>query len=99
MSMDLLPEEILNEILTAVDRPSLYSASQVCVQWRQFSLKQVKVVIKVQEFQEVCRQGDLLSIMRSEVSNWNWGLRGACQGGHKELVEVFIAKGAKDWNW
>ena len=38
--MELLPEEIVNEILLLVDRPSLYHVSQVCVQWRQMALKQ-----------------------------------------------------------
>ena len=35
--MDTLPEEILNEILLKVDRPSLFHASQVCNQWRRLS--------------------------------------------------------------
>lgn len=32
--MDLLPEEMVNEILLRVDKPTLYHASQVCDQWQ-----------------------------------------------------------------
>jgi len=31
--------------------------------------------------------------------DWNKGLFGACQGGHKMLVELMIKKGATFWNW
>ena len=27
------------------------------------------------------------------------GLGGACDGGHRELAELMIEKGATDWNW
>jgi hypothetical protein len=27
------------------------------------------------------------------------GLKGACIGGHKELAELMIARGANDWNY
>jgi len=26
-------------------------------------------------------------------------MQGAAQGGHKDLIEWFISKGADDWNW
>ncbi len=29
---------------------------------------------------------------------WNWGLSGACKGGHMEIVKLMIEKGATDWN-
>ena len=29
---------------------------------------------------------------------WNRGLRGAAQGGHRDLVKYFISRGANDWN-
>ena len=28
----------------------------------------------------------------------NWGLYGASLGGHKDLVDFFIEKGANNWN-
>jgi ankyrin repeat protein len=30
--------------------------------------------------------------------DWNQGLRGACYGGHREIVDLMIEKGANDWN-
>ena len=32
------------------------------------------------------------------LENWNWGLEGACMGGHLELAELMISRGANDWN-
>lgn len=31
--------------------------------------------------------------------DWNYGLYAACEGGHKDIVELMITKGADDWNW
>ena len=94
--MDSLP----SEILLAVDSPALHHASQVFVQWRQLSLKQVKEIKIYQDFITCCRQGDQLSIVRSKFNCcWiNKGLGYSCRGGHKELVELLIVKGANDCN-
>ena len=32
------------------------------------------------------------------ANDWDWGMYGAALGGHKELVEFFIEKGANMWN-
>ena len=31
--------------------------------------------------------------------DWDDGLSGACQGGHRDLAEFMIEKGANNWNW
>ena len=35
----------------------------------------------------------------NRILNFNYGLYGACQGGHHEIVQWMIDRGAKDWNW
>ena len=30
------------------------------------------------------------------ANTWNWGLEGACKGGHRDLVNLMIEKGATD---
>lgn len=35
-------------------------------------------------------------VIETELPNWNYGLQGACQGGHRELAERMIACGATD---
>ncbi len=37
-------------------------------------------------------------MLQKGANNWNFGLYGACRGGHKELAELMIQKGANDWN-
>ena len=31
--------------------------------------------------------------------NWNYGLDGACEGGHIDIIRVMIEKGADHWDW
>ena len=44
---------------------------------------------------------DLLKILiqkdSNKIINWNFGLRGACQGGHRDLAQWMIDLGAKWW--
>ena len=37
-------------------------------------------------------------MMEKGTRNWNFGLFGACFGGHLDLVNLMIEKGANDWN-
>ena len=99
--MDFLPEEIINEILLVVDRPTIYNASLVCKQWRFLSLKQVKIIKNLHDFKAICKQCDRLSIINANVNkSWlNPGLNSGCRGGSKDIVELMIANGAKHWNW
>ena len=30
------------------------------------------------------------------ATDWNWGLYGACKGGHREIMELMIQKGANN---
>ena len=34
--------------------------------------------------------------MSKGADNWNRGLRGACQGGHTEIINLMISKGANN---
>ena len=98
--MESLPEEMLNEIIELTDRLALYSVSHVCKQWSQLALKQVVKINNFKDFARTCEKGDRLSIVKSKFNrSWlNGGLQSACLGGHKELVELMILKGADDWN-
>ena len=80
--MELLPSEIINEILLLIDKRSLYYAAQVCIQWWQLSLKQVVIIKSMDGFDRACFQGDHLSIVKSEKSETclNAGLDNACEG-------------------
>ena len=99
--MDLLPSEILNEILLLVDRPSILLASKVCHQWQSLSLGQVVPIKSEDVFREVCRRGDSFSLSKSRFRR-EWvelGLIIACGDGHPDLVKLFIEKGASNWNY
>lgn len=98
--MESLPSEIINEILLKVDKPTLYYASQVCRQWRTLSLRQVKIITTVKDFDDAFMEGDRLSVVKSKYDRkWIYsGLCRVCEGGHKELAEFLIAKRADNWN-
>src|SRR3989344_4664926 len=52
------------------------------------------------ELYEAARQGSLFRVNEfiKQCADWNYGMCGAAQGGHKELVDLFVKNGANDWN-
>lgn len=99
--MESLPSEILNEIIKAVDKPSLFFASQVCREWRLLALRQVITIKSFKDFRIACQKGDHLSIIKSDFDK-SWvdvGLYSACYGGHLELVELLITKDTNNGNY
>lgn len=99
--MDTLPRKIINEILLLVDRPTLFYTSQVSVEWRLLSLTQVKIVEDMNEFSILCELGDRLSVIKNKIDvDWlDAGLYSACEGNHRDLVDLMILKGADKWDW
>ena len=56
--------------------------------------------------EECCRHHDVIKIKKIlkinldlECLEWEWGLHGACQGGHLDIVKLMIEKGSNDWEW
>ena len=43
---------------------------------------------------EIGKFNDCLKVQMS----WNWGLKGACDGGHMDIVNLMISKGANVWD-
>lgn len=86
--------KILGEILNRTARTDLLSTSLVSRFWRCLTLKQITAINTREQFKEAARQGNLLSIVYAECVNLDWGLEGARHGGHRELVELMIEKGA-----
>ena len=37
-------------------------------------------------------------MISQNADDWNGGLRQACRGGHRKLVELMVHNGADDWN-
>ena len=74
--------------------------------------RQQKKIIKAGEYEEcihfydliydACKRGyhDLIHfvIFNRNNCNWNHGLKGACKGGHIDLANLMILKGANNWN-
>ncbi len=46
----------------------------------------------------MCKKGKYIELLVNNL-NWNWGLQGACIGGHLKIVNIMIEKGANNWNW
>ncbi len=51
------------------------------------------------DFYDLCFYGNYEKISTIENDDWNWGLRGACEGGHMDMVELMIERGATNWNY
>jgi hypothetical protein len=44
-------------------------------------------------------KGGFMYIKYEQYYSWNCGLFSACSGGHLDLVNLMIEKGADDWDW
>ncbi len=51
------------------------------------------------DFYDLCFYGNYKKISTIENDDWNWGLCGACRGGHMDIVKLMIERGATDWNY
>ncbi len=47
---------------------------------------------------KICKRGKYIEIFNDNL-NWNYGLSGACRGGHLNIINVMIEKGASNWDW
>ena len=56
----------------------------------------------INDFKLCCINNYIISIKILSLTNdyldWNLGLMAACRGGHRDLVDFMIEKGADDWN-
>ena len=56
----------------------------------------------ITDFKLCCINNYIISIkilsLTNDIFDWNWGLLCACWGGHRDLVDFMIKKGANDWN-
>lgn len=51
------------------------------------------------DFEEVYQRKDRVGFKVKDTPTYmNWGLRGACRGGHLELARLTLELGANDWN-
>lgn len=66
---------MINEILSKLDKPSLFQASNVCKLWRQQALTHVVSITNEQELEMAARNGDRLSIIKSSFDNIDWDVR------------------------
>jgi ankyrin repeat protein len=41
---------------------------------------------------------NMISLLAGKQVSWDWGLAGACEGGHMDLVRMAIDNGATNWN-
>ena len=53
------------------------------------------------ELYEAARQGSIFRVneLIRQGANVNSGMYGAAEGGHKELVDLFVKNGANNWDW
>ncbi len=93
--MELLPAEIIGEIVDRLACSDYIHTSLVNKTFRRFSLLKIKLITTQVKFEAACRNGDLLSIVSSPYQKyvWNGGLYCACLGGHVPIAELMISKG------
>jgi len=93
-----LPEEIINEIILLVPPIDLFRVSKVSQLFKKLAYKRRKIIINLLEYEVAARKGDILSLLSCPLTYWNFVLYDACSGGHMDMVQFMISKGAIDWN-
>ena len=57
----------------------------------------------INDFKLCCINNYIISIkilsLTNDIFDWNWGLLCACWGGHRDLVDFMIEKGASHWDY
>ncbi len=75
--------------------------------FRKYYFHGTKVIYSTEEYYSnpcnetlltICKKGKYIEIDNINL-DWNYGLYGACEGGHLNIVNLMIEKGASDWNW
>jgi hypothetical protein len=99
--MENLPSEMINEILSRLDKPNLFQASNVCKLWRQQALTHVVIIYSKRQLKMAAEAGDWLSIIKLTYDEkWiDHGLEGACEGGHEDLAKLMLIKGARGYEY
>ena len=54
---------------------------------------------KKQDWEHIAASGEYETCLNIPQYELNSGLHGACRGGHLELVNLMISRGARDWNY
>ena len=62
------------------------------------SLSHMDQLIKYAKEKDLIRLKALIDKHKENLA-WDSGLEGACLGGHRDLAEFMIQKGATDWNY
>jgi hypothetical protein len=89
--MEDLPYEMLNEILSRLDKPSLFQASNVCKLLRQQALTHVVSITTGRQLGIVAGNGDRLSIIKSKHNEYriDWGVLDSLEG-HEDLKKIIM---------
>lgn len=88
--MELLPDEMLGEIISKVSRGTLVQVHLVSKTWDRWAKKCPLEIITEVEFFNVCRMGNLPALIRSRnqfKDKWARGIYLASRNNHRKLVE------------
>ena len=99
---------VMYQLLEFIDESSIIclckaskKLNEICKQYLELEdNKRFKIDRRLLE--EYCSYNDVIKIKKlikiSKSYNWDYGLYGACQGGHIDIIRFMIEKGADDWN-
>jgi len=66
-------------------------------------MKYIPKLLKIEHYEHLYFCGKMNMIISIKLNTtalqWNWGLEGACLGGHIQLAEWFIKKGADNYSY
>ena len=100
-----LPPEIIEEIILRIPKYKffLFKISQVNTLFRRYCLSRVKDIKNQRDFNNVCKEGFLLSLIINRdkyafFMDWNAGLYYATKFGSRLMTNFMINNGANNWD-
>ena len=103
--MDCFPKELLHLILNNLNIVSLLKSKLICKDTFIVAneiLCDIKFYIENKDTLDLIKENFIhinFAIKLKKFDNWNLGLYYACKGGHLDIVNLMIEKGAKHWNY
>ncbi len=101
---------VMYQLLEFIDESSIIALckaskklNEICKNYIELEDDKRFEVIEMEDdlLEDYCKNNDVIKIRKMiKIKNiyWNWGLYGACRGGHIDIVKLMIKKGADAWN-
>ena len=95
-----LPNTIISLIFNEIKEKEWSELYFLFIDEIEWKINHLNNINNDKELKEKCKNENIFTILKNKNNNLNWndGLFEACRGGHLNIVNLMIEKGADNWN-